>query len=313
MSAVIGFVGLGNMGRPMAANLVKAGFSVRGFDLSPAAIDAGRSAGVDIVANAAATAAGADVVLTMLPHGAAVLDCYRSDDGVLAGAASHTVVIDCSTIDVNDAREAHELAASRGASALDAPVSGGVVGANSATLTFMVGGEREPFETARPVLEAMGKRVVHCGAAGAGQAAKVCNNLMLGISMLGVCEAFVLAERLGLTHDALFDVASASSGSCWALLSNCPVPGPVPTSPANNDYRPGFASSLMLKDLLLAAAAADSTGSVLELGRHATAMYERFVEQGGGVRDFSAIIDALRERRPGDTDRGLTGARPGRG
>jgi 3-hydroxyisobutyrate dehydrogenase len=251
---------------------------------------------VEVVTSASAAATGADVVITMLPSGGHVLTCYQSDGGVLAGASPGAVVVDCSTIDVHDARAAHELAAARGLRSLDAPVSGGVVGATAATLTFMAGGGDEPFAAVRPVLEAMGRRVVHCGPAGAGQAAKVCNNLILGISMVGVSEAFVLAERLGLSHQALFDVASVSSGSCWALTSNCPVPGPVPTSPAANDYRAGFAAALMLKDLRLATAAADSTGSALELGRHATDVYESFVKDRGGELDFSAVITTMRDQ-----------------
>jgi 3-hydroxyisobutyrate dehydrogenase len=293
--ATVGFVGLGNMGGPMAANLVRAGHRVQGFDVVAAASNAAAGSGVQIVSDAASAARGADAVVTMLPSGAHVLDCYRSDDGVLANASPGTLVVDCSTIDVQDARTAHEIAAAVGMRPLDAPVSGGVIGATAATLTFMVGGDDGPFLEVRPLLEAMGRRVVHCGPAGAGQAAKVCNNLILGISMIGVCEAFVLAERLGLSHEALFDVASVSSGSCWALTANCPVPGPVPTSPANNEYRPGFAATLMLKDLRLASAAADSTGSALDLGRHATEVYEDYVKNHGGDRDFSAVIEAMRE------------------
>jgi 3-hydroxyisobutyrate dehydrogenase len=293
--ATIGFVGLGNMGGPMAANLVVAGHHVQGFDVVGAARDAAAGSGVEIVPDAAAAARGAAVVFTMLPSGAHVLDCYHAADGVLAGASPGALAVDCSTIDVQDARAAHAIAAAAGMRPLDAPVSGGVVGATAATLTFMVGGENEAFDEVQPVLEAMGRRVVHCGPAGAGQAAKVCNNLILGISMIGVCESFVLAERLGLSRQALFDVASVSSGSCWALTANCPVPGPVPASPANNDYRPGFAAALMLKDLRLATAAADSTRSALDLGRHATDIYEGFVKSHGGDRDFSAVIEAMRE------------------
>jgi 3-hydroxyisobutyrate dehydrogenase len=295
MGGTIGFVGLGNMGGPMAANLVAAGYRVQGYDVVPAALDAAAAAGADVVTSAADAAAGADVVITMLPSGAHVLDCYQRDDGVLAGAPSGAIVVDCSTIDVQDARAAHELATERGLRALDAPVSGGVLGATAATLTFMVGGNETAVAATEAVLAAMGRRVVHCGPAGAGQAAKMCNNLILGISMVGVCEAFVLAEQLGLSHTALYDVASVSSGSCWALTTNCPVPGPVAASPANKDYRPGFAAALMLKDLRLASAAADSVGSSLELGRHATEVYEDYVKNHGGDSDFSAVINALRE------------------
>jgi 3-hydroxyisobutyrate dehydrogenase len=290
----IGFIGLGNMGGPMAANLVKAGHRVLGFDVVPAALAAARQAGVQTVGSAAETARGAAVVITMLPAGQQVRDVYEDPKGPLALAAPGSLFIDCSTIDVTSARAAHAAAAVAGMSSLDAPVSGGVGGAVAGTLTFMVGGAPAAFERAQPLLGAMGRKVVHCGDASAGQAAKICNNMILGISMIAVGEAFVLAEKLGLSHQALFDVASTASGQCWALTSYCPVPGPVPASPANNAYRPGFAAALMVKDLTLAQEAAKAAGAETELGRHAAKLYERFAAEGNGGKDFSAIIESIR-------------------
>ncbi|SMF91263.1 3-hydroxyisobutyrate dehydrogenase [Azospirillum oryzae] len=289
--AVIGFIGLGNMGGPMAANLVKAGHQVVGYDLVPAAIDAAKAAGVTIGESPAAIAAAAEVVITMLPGGRHVLGVYGD---IVPVSRPGTLLIDCSTIDVDSARKAHALAAEQGAASLDAPVSGGVGGASAGTLTFMAGGEADAFERARPILEAMGKKIVHCGGAGAGQAAKICNNMILGISMIGVCEAFVLAEKLGLSHQALFDVSSTSSGQCWSLTSYCPVPGPVPASPANRDYQPGFAAALMLKDLKLAQEAAQSAGAPTPLGAAAAQLYAMMNAQGEGGTDFSGIIRMLR-------------------
>ncbi|SMH28369.1 3-hydroxyisobutyrate dehydrogenase [Azospirillum lipoferum] len=292
--AVIGFIGLGNMGGPMAANLVKAGHSVRGFDLVPAAIEAAREAGVAIGASPADVAREADIVITMLPSGKHVLGVYDGAEGIVAAARPGALLIDSSTIDVDSARKAHALAAAKGAASLDAPVSGGVGGAAAGTLTFMAGGEADAFERARPVLEAMGKKIVLCGGAGAGQAAKICNNMILGISMIGVCEAFVLAEKLGLSHQSLFDVASTASGQCWSLTSYCPVPGPVPASPANRDYQPGFAAALMLKDLKLAQEASQSAGAPTPLGAAATQLYAMMAAAGEGGADFSGIIRMLR-------------------
>ncbi|WP_431283203.1 3-hydroxyisobutyrate dehydrogenase [Humitalea sp. 24SJ18S-53] len=284
--ARIGFVGLGNMGGPMARNLARAGHEVRVFDLAPAAIAA--ATGCIPAASAADAATGAAFVITMLPAGKHVRDAWLGTGG-MAAAAAGAVLIDCSTIDVGTAREVAE-----GRRMLDAPVSGGTMGAENASLTFMVGGPEEAFAAAQPILAAMGKTIVHCGAAGAGQAAKACNNMLLAISMIGTAEAFVLAEKLGLSHQALFDVASKSSGQCWALTTYCPVPGPVPTSPANRDYVPGFAASLMEKDLGLAQQAATATGAETPLGAHALALYRRFVEEGGGGTDFSGIVRMLR-------------------
>jgi 3-hydroxyisobutyrate dehydrogenase len=289
--ATIGFIGLGNMGCPMAANLVKAGHAVTGFDLVPAAVEAARGEGITVAASGREAVASADVVITMLPAGRHVLSVFAD---ILPAARQGAVVVDCSTIDVDSARKAHALAGEHGLEAVDAPVSGGVVGAKAATLTFMAGGTPAGFARAEPILAAMGKRVVHCGEAGSGQAAKICNNMILGISMIGVAEAFVLAERLGLSHQALFDVASTSSGQCWSLTTYCPVPGPVPTSPANNGYKPGFAAALMLKDLRLAQEAALATGAATPLGAEAAQLYGLFNGLGRGEDDFSGIIAFLR-------------------
>jgi 3-hydroxyisobutyrate dehydrogenase len=289
----IGFIGLGNMGAPMAANLVKSGGSVLGFDVVAAARDAAGGDGVQIVANAQSTVENADVVITMLPSGEHVLAVWNE---IAPHARQGTLFIDCSTIDVASARKAHTLAASYGIATLDAPVSGGVGGARAATLTFMVGGSHHAFAHGKPVLERMGKRIVHCGEAGNGQVAKICNNMILGASMIAVSEAFVLGEKLGLSPQALFDVASASSGQCWSLTSYCPVPGPVPTSPANHGYKPGFAAALMLKDLKLANEAANSVHVATALGAHAAQIYERFAQEGHSGDDFSAIINLVRRQ-----------------
>jgi 3-hydroxyisobutyrate dehydrogenase len=289
----IGFVGLGNMGAPMAANLVKSGEHVLGFDVMPASRESSARDGVQIVASARSTVENADVVITMLPAGEHVLSVW---DDIVPVARQGTLFIDCSTIDVASARKAHTLAASRGIATLDAPVSGGVGGAKAATLTFMVGGSEHAFAHGKPVLERMGKRVVHCGEAGNGQVAKICNNMILGASMIAVSEAFVLGEKLGLSHQAMFDVVSASSGQCWSLTSYCPVPGPVPASPANNGYKAGFAAALMLKDLKLAREAALSVHAATALGAHAAEIYDAFAAEGHGAADFSAIINLVRER-----------------
>ena len=288
----IAFIGLGNMGNPMAANLVKAGHAVTGFDLVAENLERAAEAGVSIADSAAGAVAEADIVITMLPAGKHVLAVYED---IVSQAKSGALFVDCSTIDVDSARQAHAVAGDAGMASLDSPVSGGVGGATAATLTFMCGGSSEAFARAEPVLSAMGKKVVHCGDAGAGQAAKICNNMILGISMIGVGEAFVLAEKLGLSHQALFDVASTSSGQCWSLTTYCPVPGPVPASPANNDYKPGFAAALMLKDLRLSQEAATKSGAATPLGAHATDLYHRFNQAGNDGLDFSAIVNFLRE------------------
>jgi 3-hydroxyisobutyrate dehydrogenase len=287
----IGFIGLGNMGGPMAANLVKSGERVLGFDVVEASRAASAGDGVRIVGNARDCVDDTDIVITMLPAGEHVLSVWND---IVPHARQGTLFIDCSTIDVESARKAHKLAASYGIATLDAPVSGGVGGAKAATLTFMVGGSAAAFAHGKPVLERMGKRVVHCGEAGNGQVAKICNNMILGVSMIAVSEAFVLGEKLGLSHQALFEVASASSGQCWSLTSYCPVPGPVPASPANNAYKPGFAAALMLKDLKLAKAAAESAKVKTALGTQAAAIYQHFAEEGHSGADFSGIINMVR-------------------
>jgi 3-hydroxyisobutyrate dehydrogenase len=289
----IGFIGLGNMGAPMAANLVKSGDHVLGFDLVPALCEAAAGNGVQIVANARSTVEDADVVITMLPAGEHVVSVWND---IVPRARQGTLFIDCSTIDVSSARKAHALAAARGIATLDAPVSGGVGGARAATLTFMVGGTEHAFARGKPVLERMGKRIVHCGEAGNGQVAKICNNMILAASMIALGEAFVMGEKLGLSHQALFDVASASSGQCWALTSYCPVPGPVPASPANNGYKPGFAAALMLKDLKLAREAAASVKVKAAIGSHAAEIYDEFAKAGHSAMDFSGIINLVREQ-----------------
>lgn len=289
----IAFIGLGNMGGPMAANLVKAGYGVRGFDLSEQSRKAAETAGVKAASALSEACDGADVIITMLPKGEHVLSVWSELKPALA---SGTLLIDCSTIDVDSARKAHELAAEAKCHSLDAPVSGGISGAAQATLTFMAGGEQAAFNAAKSILEAMGKRIVHCGGPGAGQAAKICNNMLLGISMIGACEAFALGEKLGLSHQALFDVVSTSSGQCWSVNTYCPVPGPVPTSPANRDYQPGFAAALMLKDLLLSQEAAGSTGANTPLGAAAAQLYREFEATGHGGTDFSGIIEMLRTK-----------------
>ncbi|RDI42660.1 3-hydroxyisobutyrate dehydrogenase [Nocardia mexicana] len=297
MSIKVAFLGLGHMGGPMAANLVKAGYEVLAFDPVPAAQEQARTDGATVVDTGAAAAAEAEIVITMLPNGRIVLDAYPD---LLAAAKPGTLFIDCSTIDVGDAKQAAELAVAAGHRALDAPVSGGVAGAAAGTLTFMVGGEAEDFAAAQPLLDVMGGKVVHCGGAGVGQAAKVCNNMMLGISMIGLSEAIVLGEKLGLTHEKFFDVVSTASGQCWALTTYCPVPGPVPTSPANNDYRPGFATALMTKDLGLAANALRDNGVDGQIGMLAAELYSRF-NQAEADKDFSAIVTDIRKRSGEET------------
>ena len=291
--ATIAFIGLGNMGGPMAANLVKAGHTVCGFDLLPQHLDEAKANGLSIASSAQDAVADVDVVITMLPAGKHVLSVYED---IAPKARKDSLFIDCSTIDVDSARKAHELAADHGHLSIDAPVSGGTGGASAGTLTFMAGGSDEAFKRGEPILQPMAGKIVHCGGGGAGQAAKICNNMILGISMIGVSEAFVLAEKLGLSHQALFDVASTSSGQCWSLTTYCPVPGPVPSSPANRDYKPGFAAALMLKDLKLSQEAAQSAGAETPLGAHARELYNLFDSEGHGGEDFSGIINYLRAK-----------------
>jgi 3-hydroxyisobutyrate dehydrogenase len=286
----IAFLGLGNMGAPMSANLVNAEYAVRGYDPVPAARESAAAKGVTITGSAADAVSGADVVITMLPNGDLVRQCYGE---VMGAAAPGTLFVDSSTISVDDARAVHALAGERGFPQLDAPVSGGVKGAVAGTLAFMVGGAQEALATARPVLEPMAAKIIHCGDSGAGQAAKLCNNMLLAVQQIAVGEAFVLAEKLGLSPQSLFDVVTGATGNCWAVHTNCPVPGPVPASPANNDFTPGFATALMNKDLGLAMDAVASTGASAPLGSHAAEIYAAFAEQHADL-DFSAVIQTLR-------------------
>jgi 3-hydroxyisobutyrate dehydrogenase len=292
--AQIGFIGLGNMGLPMAQNLIKAGHPVCGYDVSAEALDKFSAAGGIAVRSLDVASMGVDLIITMLPAREQVREVYLGQGGVLASAAPGTLLVDCSTVDVETARAVAAAAKVNELEMLDAPVSGGVAGAQAATLTFMVGGSDTAFERAKPLLEAMGKIVIQAGAAGSGQAAKICNNMILGISMIAVCEAFVLADKLGLDAAKLFEISSQSSGQCWSLTNYCPMPGMVPTSPANHDYQPGFTAAMMLKDLKLAQDAARLSRAVAPLGAGATAVYQRFVEEGGAAVDFSGIIRFLR-------------------
>jgi 3-hydroxyisobutyrate dehydrogenase len=289
--AKIAFIGLGNMGGPMAANLAKAQHHVTAFDLSDAAMRAAVEKGAHKAASAVEAVKGAEIVVTMLPAGKHVRGVYESD--VLPNVAKGTLLIDCSTIDVVSARHVAVLAQKAGFDMVDAPVSGGVGGATAGTLTFMVGGGDAAFAKARPILEKMGKNIVHAGASGNGQAAKICNNMILGVSMIAVGEAFMLAKRLGLDAQKLFDVASTSSGQCWALTNYCPVPGPVPASPANRDYQAGFTAAMMLKDLMLAQQAANAAGASTPLGAEAAQLFNMFVNSGHAAKDFSGIVKMI--------------------
>ena len=292
--ARIGFIGVGNMGGPMALNLLKAGHRLKVHDLVPALVARVTEAGALAAASPVDAASDAEAVLTMLPAGQHVRSVYLGEGGLAANARPGTLLIDSSTIDVATAREVAAAAAAAGLPMIDAPVSGGTGGAEAGTLTFMVGGSDEAFARARPILEAMGKTIVHAGGPGNGQAAKICNNMILGASMIAVSEAFVLAEKLGLDHRKLFDISSKSSGQCWSLTSYCPVPGPVPASPANRDYKPGFSTAMMLKDLRLSQEAAAAAGAVTPLGAEATRLYQRFADEGQSGVDFSGIIRMLR-------------------
>ena len=290
----IAFVGVGNMGGPMALNLLKAHEQVRVFDLSPAAIKPIVDAGAKQAQTVHEAVLEADIVITMLPAGTHVRSVYLEEGGILAAARKDTLLIDCSTIDIDAARAVHASATKADFDFLDAPVSGGVGGAQSATLAFMCGGSDKAFARAKPILEKMGKRIVHAGGPGSGQAAKICNNMLLAISMIGTCEAFALGEKLGLEHQKLFDIISAASGQCWSLTTYCPVPGPVPSAPSNRDYTGGFATALMLKDLNLAQNAAQSAGALTPLGAQAAQLYSQFAAKGQGGTDFSGIIKMLR-------------------
>jgi 3-hydroxyisobutyrate dehydrogenase len=286
----IAFIGLGNMGGGMAANLVKAGHHVRAFDLSKDALARAKEAGCETFTNVRDAVKDAEAVVSMLPNGAIVKSVYTSD--VIGHTPHAATLIDCSTIDVATAREVADAAHAEGYKIVDAPVSGGIAAANAGTLTFMVGGEIHAFEAAKPVLEAMGKAVIHAGGIGNGQAAKICNNMLLAIHMIGTCEAFSMAEKLGLDAQTFYDISSVSSGQNWSMTSYCPVPGVGPQSPSDNDYQGGFATVLMLKDLKLAMEAAESAGATTALGRHAQEIYEAFAEQNGSV-DFSGVIKTL--------------------
>jgi 3-hydroxyisobutyrate dehydrogenase len=286
----IAFLGLGNMGGPMAANLVAAGHTVHGFDPVVTLRDAAAEKGAAVYTSGAEAAAGADVVITSLPNGDIVKAAYAE---VLPVARDGALLIDTSTISVDDARTIHAQAGERGLAQIDAPVSGGIKGATAGTLAFMLGGTKEAVDAARPVLEPMAGKIIHCGESGAGQAAKLCNNMVLAVQQIAIGEAFVLAEKLGLPAQSLFDVITGATGNCWAVHTNCPVPGPVPTSPANNDFKPGFATALMNKDLGLAMAAVASTGSSAPLGSHAAEIYAQFNEAHAD-KDFSAVIEMLR-------------------
>lgn len=286
----IAFIGLGNMGGGMAANLVKAGHEVRAFDLSETALAAAREAGCSTFATAREACAGAEAVVSMLPNGAIVKQVYW--DEVIGHAPEGAIMMDCSTIDVATAREVISVTEAHNYQMVDAPVSGGIAAAAGGTLTFMVGGSDEAFARAQPILAAMGKAVIHAGGPGTGQAAKICNNMLLAIHMIGTCEAFAMAEKLGLDAQTFYDIASVSSGQNWSMTSYCPVPGVGPKSPADNDYQGGFASGLMLKDLKLAMEAAAGAGAKVELGEHAKAIYEAFAEENAAL-DFSGIIRSL--------------------
>jgi 3-hydroxyisobutyrate dehydrogenase len=297
--ARIGFIGLGNMGLPMALNLVKAGHQVDGHDVTGAAVEKLVAGGGRAAGSVKGAAAAADAIVTMLPAGQQVREVYLEAGGIVENATAGTLLIDCSTIDVETARAVAESAEGRGLPMLDAPVSGGVGGAQAATLTFMVGGRDETFARAKPLLEPMGKTIVHAGGSGNGQAAKICNNMILGVSMIAVSEAFVLAEKLGLDAQKLFDISSKSSGQCWSMTSYCPAPGPVPTSPANRDYQAGFTVAMMLKDLKLAQDAARAAGAATPLGAEAAALYGLCAAHGASARDFSGIIEFLRGQQGG--------------
>jgi 3-hydroxyisobutyrate dehydrogenase len=294
--ATIGFIGLGNMGAPMAANLLTAGHQVIGYDVVAGACAALAQKGGRAAASAPEAAAAGEIVITMLPAGPQVRQVYLGPDGVIARARRGALLIDCSTIDVETARAVAAAAADSGFEMLDAPVSGGVIGAEAGTLTFMVGGEASAFARGESILQAMGKTIVHAGPAGNGQTAKICNNMILGASMIAVCEGFALAEKLGLPAQTLFDIASKSTSQCWAMTSYCPVPGPVPAAPSNRGYAPGFTAAMMLKDLRLAQQAAGATAAVTPLGAAAANLYQMLVDGGDGQLDFSGIMRFLRRQ-----------------
>ncbi len=291
--ANIGFIGLGHMGNPMTANLIKHKHAVTVYDISQEAMQRAVSHGANFASSPADVAKDKDFVIMSLQTGEQVKSVCHGQAGLFANISPETVIIDCSSIDITDARGLHQLAKAKGLAMLDAPVSGGVAGAEAASLTIMVGGSEAIFGKAEPILKCMGKNIIHAGPAGNGQAAKICNNMLLGISMIGVCEAMTLGQKLGLDPEVFFDIASNSSGQCWSLTSYCPVPGPVPAAPSNNDYQPGFTAQMMLKDLMLSQEASHSAKADTPLGHLATQLYHRFVDKGEGQLDFSAIIKML--------------------
>ena len=289
--ATIGFIGLGNMGAPMAANLIKAGHTVTGYDLNQAALDALTTAGGMTASSAAEAAKGASIVITMLPEGRHVREVWLHQGGLIEAVKdAKPLLIDCSTIDVDSARAVTAAAEAAGLAMLDAPVSGGTIGAHNATLTFMAGGSADAFAAAKPVLAAMGKNIVHCGGPGAGQAVKICNNMMAAINTVGVSEGFLLARKLGLDPKILHDVCSTATASSWALNTYCPEPGPAPAAPSNRDYAPGFMTKLMVKDVRLSQAAAEANGVPTPLAALALTLYEQAMEAGYATKDFSAIF-----------------------
>ncbi|MEO0327808.1 MAG: 3-hydroxyisobutyrate dehydrogenase [Pseudomonadota bacterium] len=295
--STVGFIGLGNMGLPMAANLVKAGHEVLGFDANAEILVAAGEQGIMTCAGTADVVSDADTVISMLPNGEIVLSVWEE---IIPNCKPGTLLIDCSTIDVESARKAHDMAKNAGMGSIDCPVSGGITGAAAGTLTFMIGGSDTDVDRARPFLDIMGGKQVHVGEGGAGQAAKICNNMLLAVSMIGTSEAFSLGKKLGLDPQALFDVMSTSSGSCWSINAYCPVPGVGPQSPADNEYKPGFAASLMIKDITLAQQAAEAAGQATPLGRHARELYKEFAEHSGKDLDFSGIITWLENKGRAD-------------
>ena len=290
----IGFIGLGNMGGPMAANLAKAGFAVTAFDLSADAVAKAIEAGCSKAASVADAVKGADIVVSMLPAGKPVRDVYTADDGVIANAKKGALFIDSSTIDVASARAVIEAATGAGFAMVDAPVSGGVAAATAGTLTFMVGGEDDAFARAKAALDKMGKNIFHAGPAGNGQVAKICNNMLLGITMIATCEAFNLAEKLGLDAQTFFDISSTASGQSWSMTSYCPAPGPVPNAPSNRDYQPGFAAGMMLKDMRLAQEAAHAARAATPLGAQSEAIYALMEAAGKDNLDFSGVMKLIK-------------------
>jgi 3-hydroxyisobutyrate dehydrogenase len=305
--ARVAFIGLGNMGGGMAANLAKAGHEVRAFDLAEAALAKAEANGCTRAASAGEAVTDAEAVVTMLPAGKHVRQVYETS--VIGKAPASAILMDCSTIDVATAREVNAAAAAAGYEMVDAPVSGGIAAAEGGTLTFMVGGEAAAFERARALLDKMGKAVIHAGGPGAGQAAKICNNMLLGASMIATCETFVMAQKLGLDPQTFFDISSKASGQCWSMTSYCPLPGVGPETPADRDYDGGFAAALMLKDLRLAMEAAQSVDAYTPMGAEAETLYSRFAERGGAGKDFSAIIKMIDDtwlaspsRRDGEGD-----------